>query len=194
MNKIDFHHQRTEMPSVQALEQWYSDYTAWGGGNISKVESVSKGLQTIELDTEAIENDVRERMSNVFVSQGFCTECQDLFDHWPDLKESWECTVRRRCHTNGLEAAARKGCKFCKYLIQVLTDVSYLDIFRKIEVIIKRLGKDDACSLTIQKWAFGSRILWLNYPGQVSRDNNSPVAATQRFFSHALEIDGRKES
>ncbi|RYP00705.1 hypothetical protein DL766_007768 [Monosporascus sp. MC13-8B] len=125
-----------------------------------------------------------ELAEEVPVTNGFCGDCQDLFDNWPDLNDpeskdsltglnwpgagaDWKHAVARDCRTLVLEAAARNGCRFYALLVQAMRDAGLLDIFRRIEARLEYIGNKTTASLSVQKWGTtSSQLLCVNFPGR----------------------------
>ncbi|KAI1103521.1 hypothetical protein F4804DRAFT_309726 [Jackrogersella minutella] len=134
-------------------------------------------------------------MSTTAVVQGYCVKCRHLLSHWPDLPSVAEAyAVGRSCYTDELEAATRSWCKFCSFLLSRLKVEGLLDTFRKIENRLRSLNTGEAASLTIQNWSVvgaHSQLRWLNLPGKVSDNCNSPGSTMLQFESRALSPTGK---
>lgn len=186
------------------LNDWYTEYMAESAYGVSRDSAVIKAVEADKLNTDLIERSIREKMSQITVTDSFCTTCQNLFDNWPELAVSsnsaespysgidsapeseggWEHTATRPFHTDALEASTRNGCKFCTYMLQLLRDDGLIETFRKIEARMGQLDKESLCTLSIQNWGSNgnNQLLWLNFPNsQCTHCNDDGVVA--RFQS-----------
>jgi hypothetical protein len=134
---------------------------------------------------------VQQLMLTADVAQGFCGKCRHLLEHWPDLSTGkWAHAVGRSLDTKEIEAATRKGCKFCAFLRYRLRVTGRLDIFRKLEARLRTLGDSGTASLSIQTWGSGDTLLlWVNFPGKMASHCNDPGVNIQ-FQSHVISPIG----
>ncbi|CAO2654064.1 Nn.00g107970.m01.CDS01 [Neocucurbitaria sp. VM-36] len=193
----------TEM-SHQKLQRWLEEYNA-AGVYIKSSDAIIEEVISDTLDDFSIEKCIAELVGEIPVTNGFCGDCQHLFNDWPDLGDpevkdpstglhwpgsgaDWKHTVAQECHTLVLEAAARNGCRFCAFVVQVMRDAEVLDTFRKVEARLVYLDDRAMASLSLQNWGINSsQLLWVNFPGKVCDHCNSGVAQETKFESAALE-------
>jgi hypothetical protein len=99
---------------VSGLEKWHKEYTAKTDDDLDPDSALITAVKSDHIDVNQIESQIHQAMLATHVSQGYCNNCQHMFDNWPDLgTDSWTHTVGRPCRTEELEAATRKGCKSC---------------------------------------------------------------------------------
>ncbi|KAI9710149.1 MAG: hypothetical protein M1820_002951 [Bogoriella megaspora] len=175
---------------LQVLTDWYTEYMAAACDELSELKflEIISSLKSDKLDETTIEERVRDVAAQINVSDGFCSECQNAFDHWPipnlgsvteveiylklglnknlnpltqpdsiaerDVlhKAGRQTAVARICRTIQVEASTRKGCRFCAFLLQHLTDTNLLDTFRKIEARLDALDVGSMISLLVTNW------------------------------------------
>jgi len=201
---------KPEALSVEELRQWYEEYTAAITHTLVPESTIVREVHDDELNEVTIEACILELQQGVCVRDGFCKDCQDLFDDWPDLGDpettgthhstdrycigtgaDWKHTVARDCHTLVLEASSRLGCKMCAFLLQAMKDCELLYTFRRIEARLKYLGAKDTASLSIQNWGENSsQLLWVNFPGKINDHCNEGIASYIKFYSNALDPSG----
>jgi hypothetical protein len=195
--------------SSQQLHEWHEEYKAVSANQLNSEHLVIQAVQADEFDENAIEQCITELAADISVDDRFCGDCQHLLDHWPDLGDpdvkdpstqlnwpgsgaNWKHTVARECHTLLLEAAARRGCKFCAFLVQMIRDAGLLETFRRLETRMQWLGEEAMASLSLQNWGINTaQILWVNYPGKVCNHCNGGVAQEVKFESRAMEASGK---
>jgi hypothetical protein len=206
--------QKTPALDSQELHAWYEEYKAVFADELDSRHTVIQAVQADPLDQNAIEQCILSLATNITISGRFCSDCSHLFSHWPDLGDptardpstqrnwpgsgaDWKHAVARECQTLLLEGAARKGCKFCAFLIQMIRDAGLLDTFRRIEARMVWLGDagiekgTEKASLSVQNWGMNTaQILWVNYPGKVCQHCNGGVAQEMKFESQTLEATG----
>jgi len=188
------------------LKEWFQEYTTADGNNLYKDSNVVQIVNSDDLDTDFVEQRIRESTPKAPVTKGVCAKCQDLFENWPTLggsstrehdsepdhdEDGWEHAVARSCTTFELEGSAHSGCRFCTFLLQGLKDSKLLDTFRKIETRLYHLGENAMVSLSIQNWGTNPiQLLWLNLPGKVCTHCNSGIASELKFDSAFLPASG----
>lgn len=153
-----------------ALESWHRQYNATD--SISSADAVVQAVRSDELDSDQIETEVQRLVPAADVAQGICGKCRHLLDHWPTVS-TWEARADARAvHTHEVEAAARAGCRFCAFLMSRLELECLLEIFRKIEVRLRRRGDGRTASLAIAGHPGSTNMqwLWLNLPGKTATD------------------------
>jgi len=176
------------------------------GNKLYKYSNVVKTVNSDDLDTDFVEQRIRESTPKAPVTKGVCPKCQDLFDNWPTLggsstrehdskpdpdEDGWEHAVARSCTTFELEGSAHSGCRFCTFLLQGLKDSKLLDTFRKIGTRLYHLGENAMLSLSIQNWGTNPiQLLWLNLPGKVCTHCNYGIASESAFDSAFLPASG----
>lgn len=91
-----------------------------------------------------IELQAQRLMPTTDVYQGLCSRFCNILDHCLVLRREIKCedgfTAGRPVVTFQVEAAARVGFKLCAFLLSRLTFESLLDVFRKFEVRLHRIG------------------------------------------------------
>jgi hypothetical protein len=200
--------QKPVATSLEQLRKWHEEYKA-AKDQFSSQHAIVQEVQTDELDEEAIETCIAALAKEIPVTNGFCGDCQHLFHNWPDLGDpnvkdpktkinwpgsgaDWKHTVAQECHTLVLEAAARNGCKFCAFLMQMLRDAELLQTFRRLEMRLGYLEDTAMATLSLQNWGMNtSQLLWINLPGKVCNHCNSAMAQETGFESAALESSGK---
>jgi len=206
--------QKTPALDSQELNAWYEEYKAVPANTLNAQHTVIQAVQDDSLDQNAIEQGILSLITNITVSGRFCSDCSFLLSHWPDLGDptavdpstqrnwpgsgaDWKHAVARECHTLLLQAAARKGCRFCAFLMQMIRDAGLWDIFRKVEARMVWLGDKgeekgkEKASLSVQNWGENkAQLLWVNYPGKVCQGCNEGVGREMSFFSGAFESTG----
>jgi hypothetical protein len=146
------------------------------------------------IDASYIESQIQHAMSTTHVSRGYCSNCQYLFSHWPDLGTmTWSHAVGRPCRTSELEAAARNGCKSCTFMLLRLKAAGLLNTFHKIERRLSLLNDTATASISISNWQTDNpQLVWLNFPGKVAKDCNSPSCARRtNFVTHVVSPSGK---
>jgi hypothetical protein len=194
--------------NLAELPKWYTEYTA-APQNMTSKDATILQVQSDTLDSVAIENCIADLATQISVTNTFCPDCHALFSAYPDLGDpkaldpstqrnwpgsgaDWAHVVARTCHTLVLEAAARQGCKFCAFLMQMLRDAEVLDTFRRVEARLCGVGDEEmSASLSLQNWGRNtSQLLWVNFPGKVTKHCNDGMAQETKFESAALESGG----
>lgn len=192
------------------IRQWYDDYIAADICKLTATAPLIKAVQDDELDVARLEERIEDFRSQVLVTGRFCTDCQALFDNWPDLSDDttthpdgtpcfpgtgadWMHAITRSCNVIQLEAAARNGCLFCALLVQKLKDTEELDVLHRIVARIESLGESAETKISLQNWGRNSaQLLWLNWPGKVSTHCNGGSALSQKLVLGALRSDGKQ--
>ena len=195
--------------SSQQLHKWHKEYKAVPANQLDSQHLIIQAVQADSLDKNAIEDGIAKLAADISVENRFCGDCQRLFDRWPDLGDpdvkdpstqlnwpgsgaDWKHIVAREFHTLLLEAAARRGCKFCAFLVQMIRDADLLETFRRLEARMQCLGEEEMASLSLQNWGINTaQILWVNYPGKVCDHCNGGVAQEMNFESRAMEASGK---
>jgi hypothetical protein len=199
--------QDSNAPQLPQLQAWHAEYIA-ASQDIQSADPVVQAVQSDELSDAVIEKCVTQLALDSQVTGRFCSDCHELFTNYPDLGApgiedpdtqrcwpgsgaDWAHAVAREVHTLVLEAAARKGCKFCGFLLQMLRDFDVLDTFRKVEGRLAALGSVETASLSVQNWGTNAaQLLWLSLPGKVATHCNQGMAVETKFESAALEDGG----
>jgi hypothetical protein len=194
----------------QQLHEWHEEYKAVPASRLDSKHTIIQAVQADELNSTAVEMCITELAADISVENRFCGDCQHLFNHWPDLGDpdakdprtqvnwpgsgaDWKHVVARECHTLVLEAAARRGCKFCAFVVQMIRDAGLLETFRRLEARMLWLGDEEEkemekASLSVQNWGMNTaQLLWVNYPGKVCEHCNGGVAQEVNFESQALK-------
>jgi hypothetical protein len=184
-----------EEQSAELLKAWYQKYIATDGSYLELDSDIIGVVKNDELDNDEIERQVQQLILTTDVSEGFCDKCQHLPEHWPDLSiQDWAYAVGRSLDLNEIEAATRKGCNFCAFLLSRLKVTGLLDTYRKLEARLRILGDNGTASLYIQNWGNGKlrpQVLWINFPGKVAVHCNAPGAQVCQFESHIIPLKGK---
>ncbi|KFY55224.1 hypothetical protein V497_07112 [Pseudogymnoascus sp. VKM F-4516 (FW-969)] len=199
----DRHYSAMEMlgPKAKIFTKWFREYMAADGNNLSYESDIIQAVVSDELDAKFVEQRILELVPDAPIVNGFCSKCQNLFDHWPTIGDSstwkpdskpnsdggWEHAIGWRCSTFELEGSTRSGCRFCALLLQNLKDCNLLATFRKIEARLYHLHENALSSLSIQNWfkvaVTSKQILWLNLPGKICTSSNSGIATSMSIDS-----------
>lgn len=190
----------------QELRAWYEEYKDADGDALDLESAVVRQNLQGEIDEAALEACITALASSISVSSGFCDDCQYLFDTWPDLSDSkpnaycppedfpfpgvgaiWKHAILRDCHTLVVEAACRKGCRMCAFLLQTLKTGNVITAFRKIEARMAYLGIIQTATLAVQNWVYGpSQMIWINLPGKSNGHCNFGTAVDTKIYCDAL--------
>ncbi|KAF3012799.1 hypothetical protein E8E14_006855 [Neopestalotiopsis sp. 37M] len=193
---------------LQSLREWYNEYLEYDSDTLSEDDLRVRAVYADDLDLEAIEGRIQEAMLSIHVENEFCTQCQHLVDNWPldgytdaeskaheeeslrgECISHWKYKVARSSHTVEIEASARRGCKFCTYLLQVLKDRGLLLTFRKIESRLYQLGEPSTVSLSVGTMWGGSFNLWLDLPNRISTVRGGYPERGAWFSGNSKTID-----
>lgn len=159
-----------------SLEEWYRDYLGSIDFRTSEAEYESDSF-----DKEKVEEQVRGLMSQVTVSNGYCTKCRDLLASWPEIMnsapkhfygENDDIADFQEFHHRPyfrsvveLVASQRTKCRLCILLAESVVDKDHtLDMLYKIERRLICLGKPSALSISLGILDNGY-ALNLNRPG-----------------------------
>lgn len=200
--------QRSIDKYLEDLEEWYAQYTT------QKDPIALPDLQDPEsLDPpDQSEAETLQLMSDIDVTDGFCSICHTMLNNWPDLEPRGEGQVATNDGSNGprvypyspsidlspgvwieydedvkcvlacqgqivrLDAATRKGCRFCGLALQELKRRDWLELYRLIERRLHRLGKPSAIPLVAYTWRDRARafdVVELGFPGRLFHEDAS---------------------
>lgn len=141
--------------------QWIDEHLNDEGPDLLKPSI--RAVQHDNLDVHSIQARIAETEATLEPFSDFCKKCQELFYSWPHCPKDWICV--RRFTTVSLEATARKGCRFCSFLLQRLVDecdrCPGLDTIRRIEARLAALGRVEHLSLSVCPYVAG-----LSLPGK----------------------------
>ncbi|KAF1959164.1 HET-domain-containing protein [Byssothecium circinans] len=168
----------------QEVEDWHARYKAAGLWVLQLEHPVIKEIQSDKLDDNALENCIAELSKDITIKNRFCTDCQHLFDNWPDRDDPqvegstkganrsehgimWMHAIERKHHTLVMEAAARRGCRFCGFIIQMMRDGELLEIFRRVEARLEVVDDKAWSALSASGWNNYAQPLGLSLPGKV---------------------------
>lgn len=167
------------------LRSWFEDYcTAYS------LDRKSPGMSVLEndvLDLDLIEKRVSSLASGLPSFDYFCGPCQTILANWPvdlDQVDKSETFENMDWHdTFYVEAAARRGCRFCSFMMQVLVEGRSLHIFRCLETRLEALGE-----LTRSTICVNVRKMVPNYPGRTDKIwyHPHPSIAVVRLESNGL--------
>jgi hypothetical protein len=125
------------------LRQWYEEYLVavvpWPPSH-----AVLKALDQDIVDSEQMEQQIQQNASSLPDFEYFCGVCRTALNNWPkpstgEGDDRWDDI--RISDSISLEAAARRGCRFCCFTLQILIDEGLLQLFRRIEGRLKVLGE-----------------------------------------------------
>jgi hypothetical protein len=192
------------------VRQWYEQYLAVKAGLLTSETPLIRAVQDDDLDLDRLEQQIEGLRSEVPVTGRFCSDCQALFDHWPDLSDDttvhpdgtecipgsgadWKHAIARSCHVLQLEAAARNGCLFCALMILKLRDSKTLHVVHRIVARIESLGESAKVQVSLQNWGKNqNQLLWLNWPAKLSSHCNGGSALSHNLVLGALESNGEQ--
>lgn len=123
------------------LRQWYEDYRVSIVGHYDDKSPAVLAAESDIFDIEYVEHQITKASSDLPEFGIFCVECQYALDHWPRLPVRGETVHIRFFDSISLEAVARKGCRFCEFLLRLLEDEGTLNTYRCIENRLQLLGK-----------------------------------------------------
>ncbi|KAK6821882.1 hypothetical protein PG987_014707 [Apiospora arundinis] len=163
---------------TEALRIWYTSYLAC---DADSSYDLVRDVVSDPLDHVEIEQQICRLASSIRVAHGYCSTCQDMFDHWP--LRSYTLTEQESYHSQGafppsryacartfhsveIEASARSGCKFCALLFQMLKDWDQLDTFRRIEARLDRLGERATSCLSVETCSADKQSFWFDFPNR----------------------------
>lgn len=194
------------VPQGHTFQGWYDEYMATDGNSLTEDSSLILAVKHDSFDSRVFDNAVAEFAAGV--QDGFCLQCQLLFNGWPDLKNrpasdlgssesamarqgGWEHYLSTKSfHIYELEAATRQGCRFCALIRQMLVDRQTLEIYQKVEQRLAPFAKDLRITLSIQNWGQFAhtqrQLLWPNLPGKVCTSCNSGIALTNQLQTSAI--------
>lgn len=190
--------------------KWFRKYSLLEPNELKKDSEILKAVESDELDAAFIEERIQLSSPTIPIpsANGFCHNCQKMFDHWPTVGRSsqmthksspsdfpgekgWETAVARYCTTFEIEGGMRAGCRSCTFLLQGLKDTELLDIYRKVEARLYHLDEATTTSLSIQNWGQNPiQLVWLNLPGKVCTNCNAGMAIESKFSSSFLPEEG----
>lgn len=173
--------------SDHALQEWYREYKESSGERMQWDSPLIEAVQHDTLNDNEVEESIQKALKAVHVVNGFCTSCRAMFNNWPTigLKHGAH-GIARHVSTTEMEAARRKGCKCCTFILSRV-DTHTLNTYRKFEKRLAILGSSESCSISVWNWgSVGSaQCLWVNLPGKITTDVNTRLAAAWGFDSHA---------
>lgn len=177
----DNHSERLEASNeLDELQSWFEAYKAVNLNN-SRFYPVPAALVAVfsdVIDEAELEEQINQAVTEVVIQDGLCTDCRRTFENWPvAVAGSFEHITLRSCHTVQVEAATRRGCKFCAFLLTVLADFGngwMLEFVRKLEKRLAKLQNPSIASISLLSgWAGGHQALWWNPPGNIAEDMNT---------------------
>jgi hypothetical protein len=123
--------------NLAELRRWYEEYVALDL-LFDKSHDVLKVLNHDRIDSEEIEQKILQHASSLPGLERFCMDCKEALNDWHELDAEG---YIRTSNTIALEAAARKGCQFCCFVLHILVDEGMLRTFRRIEARLNSLGE-----------------------------------------------------
>ncbi|CAI6342437.1 unnamed protein product [Periconia digitata] len=174
--------------AASPLRQWHQQYVAEDADLMSRDSPSIKEVDSDTLDVEMIESSIVEALKTMEVTEGFCCGCRKMLDHWPTIGTRHGAHgVARNLSTSEMEAAKRKGCRCCTFLLSHV-DPHYLDTFRKLERRLAILKVSSTASISVWNWGSvnGTQILWVNFPGKITTNPNSNLTNSWSCESYVL--------
>ena len=117
---------------LAGLRSWYEDYL--NDDSLYPESPVLSILKDDVLDLDLIEKRVSSLSSHIHLDGVFCGRCQIVLNHWP--VDPTRGNAHRTSQTVAwhsifhVEAAAKRGCRFCSTMMHVLTSADHLHVFR----------------------------------------------------------------
>ena len=149
---------------LAGLREWYEKYR-----NEKSLSLESPALSILEddvLDLDSIEQRVSTVSSHMTFDGIFCGACQIILNNWPvnfAQYDALETTRTLNWHSIfHVEAAARRGCRFCSTMMHILITTDYLHVFRCVELRLEALGEIILPTIYVDYTKIS-----LNPPGQV---------------------------
>lgn len=149
------------------LRQWYEEYLVVDSSDPSRLDhSVILALEEDVIDSAEIEQQISRTASKLEDFEYFCAACRAALDNWPELDSK---AYIRTWDTISMEAAARRNCRFCIFLLHLMMDTGRLQTFRRIELRLKRLGKCQR--FTVSHASPWCRYATIDLPGRAGLPN-----------------------
>jgi hypothetical protein len=134
-------------PNLAELRRWYEEYLVADLILDSQPPAVIKDLDQDHINSEQIEQQVLYHASRLPDLERFCMDCKEALNAWPEPGADG---YIRTSNTIALEAAARKGCQFCCFVLHMLMDGGMLQTFRRIEARLKLLGECEEFKISLE--------------------------------------------
>jgi hypothetical protein len=131
------------------LRRWYKDYLVADLGYHASPAAVVEELKQDTINSGETEQQILHHASRLPDFEIFCMDCKEALDDWPE-KGADGCI--RTSNTIALEAATRKGCRFCNFVLHILIDEGMLQTFRRIETRLKLLGECEKFKISLYGW------------------------------------------
>jgi hypothetical protein len=125
--------------NLAELRHWCERYLA-ADLSLDELRALIELLDQDITDSKQIEQQIEQHVSRLQDFEYYCDECRERFDNW-NWPDSAQTCVRTFDNTIALEAAARKGCRFCCFILHTLVDADMLQTFRRIEARLNVLGE-----------------------------------------------------
>lgn len=129
------------------LKEWYKGYLK--ADVLLGSNPILVTLDQDTIDSDEIETQISRCVSSLPDFEHFCGECRQKIDHWPAPDGE---RLILRSDSIALEAAARKGCRFCSFIRQCLEHAD-LNLLRRIEGRLLALGKSSRFEILM--WPVG---------------------------------------
>lgn len=128
------------------LWKWYKECLASNCGYTYHRTAALRATEDDILDIELAQERISNLVSTLEQFELFCSECQKAFEQLFDAEN----VCVRRFHSITLEAAARRGCRFCSFLLQIMEDEKTLETYRRIEIRLELLSQDARSSVSVE--------------------------------------------
>jgi hypothetical protein len=132
--------------NLTELRRWYEEYLVTDLESPSLLVAFIEDLDQDTINSEQIEQQVVHYASRLPDFEDFCMDCKEALDDWPELSAAG---YIRTSNTIALEAAARKGCRFCCFVLHILIDGEALQAFRRIEARLELLGECEMFKISL---------------------------------------------
>lgn len=120
---------------LENLKEWYKEYLK--ADVLLGSDPILVALDHDTINSDQIEQQISRRVKSLPDFENFCGECREKIDHWPAPDGE---RLIHRSDSIALEAAARKGCRFCSFIRRCF-DHEDLTLLTRIEGRLRALGK-----------------------------------------------------
>ena len=145
-------------------------------------EDIDEDIEEEDIEEEDIEEDIDEDIDEDIEKDSDDYTEEDAASEAYSTSHKTVTTRLRACHTLIMEAAMRKGCKFCALIVQDLRRRGVWISMRKTEIRIESIDEKETASLSTDRWMserIGGQMLCVDFPGKETYDT----------FGHARHND-----
>ncbi|KAK7973764.1 hypothetical protein PG989_015612 [Apiospora arundinis] len=173
----------------EELQSWHRDHIIAGTGPLGPMDDVRHSVEADKLIHRRVDLRIQRLASSLSVVQGFCAQCQHLLDHWPHFESGLSDVdvFGRTVDTLEMEAASRRGCRLCTFLLWRLRAEGVLDVYRKVEGRLQALERDFTSSLFVHD---PSERVYLSLPGlgrTMTTPTSWPCTQAARIDFHIMD-------